>query len=138
VTKVTGKEVVISVTVKEKDGKSRKAGEKLYRIKGLPQAVGTVFKKKDGLISTSLLAKGVVQAEYQDFPFDLPLTVTGFWIKLEGKPAIQVKGNKVPNNLRDQIERLRPGSSVSIRRIKALTPQGVSIENISNVVLDVQ
>jgi gliding motility-associated protein GldM len=138
VTNVSGKEVIISVTVKEKDGKSRKAGEKLYRIKGLPQAVGTVYKKKDGLISTSLLAKGVVEAEYQDFPFDLPLTVKAFDIKLEGKPAIQVKGNKVPNDLRDQIERLRPGSSVSIRRIKAETPQGTRIENISNVVLDVQ
>jgi integrase/recombinase XerD len=40
--------------------------------------------------------------------------------------------------LRDQIERLRPGSSVSIRKIKAQTPQGARIENISNVVLDVQ
>jgi hypothetical protein len=66
------------------------------------------------------------------------LSVTAFEIKLEGKPAIQVKGNKVPNDLRDQIERLRPGSSVSIRKIKAQTPQGARIENISNVVLDVQ
>ena len=41
-------------------------------------------------------------------------------------------------DLRDQIERLRPGSSVSIRKIKAQTPQGARIENISNVVLDVQ
>jgi len=97
-----------------------------------------VFKKKDGLISTSLLAKGVIDAEYQDFPFDLPLTVTAFDLKMEGKPAIEVKGNKVPSNLRDQIERLRPGSSVSIRRIKAQTPQGARIDNISNIVFDVQ
>jgi gliding motility-associated protein GldM len=138
VTKVEGKEVTISVSVKEKDGKTRKAGQKIYRIKGLPQAVGTVYKKKEGMISTSLLAKGIVEAEYQDFPFDLALSVTAFEIKLEGKPAIQVKGNKVPNDLRDQIERLRPGSSVSIRKIKAQTPQGARIENISNVVLDVQ
>jgi gliding motility-associated protein GldM len=138
VTNVTGKEVVISVTVKEKDGKSRKAGEKLYRIKGLPQAVGTVYKKKDGLISTSLLAKGVIDAEYLDFPFDLPLTVTAFDLKMEGKQAIEVKGNKVPSNLRDQIERLRPGSSVSILRIKAQTPKGARIDNISNIVFEVQ
>jgi len=62
VTKVEGKEVTISVSVKEKDGKTRKAGQKIYRIKGLPQAVGTVYKKKEGMISTSLLAKGIVEA----------------------------------------------------------------------------
>lgn len=138
VTKVEGKELTITVNVKEADGKTRKAGQKLYRIKGLPQAVGTVYKKKDGMISTSLLSKGIVEAEYQDFPFDLPLTVTAFEIKIEGKPAIQVNGNKVPNDLRDQIERLRPGSTVSIRRIKAVTPSGARIDNVSNVVLDVQ
>ncbi len=138
VTKVEGKEVTITVNVKEADGKTRKAGTKLYRIKGLPQAVGTIYKKKDGLISSSLLSKGVIEAEYQDFPFDLPLTVTGFDIKFEGKPAVEVRGNKIPNDMRDQIQRLKPGSSVTIRKIKANTPAGARIDNISNIVLDVQ
>jgi len=138
VTKVEGKEVTITVNVKEADGKTRKAGSKVYRIKGLPQAVGMIYKKKDGLISSSLLSKGVIEAEYQDFPFDLALTVTGFDIKFEGKPAIEVKGNKIPNDLRDQIQRLKPGSSVTIRKIKANTPAGARIDNISNIVLDVQ
>ena len=138
VTKVEGKEVTITVNVKEADGKTRKAGSKVYRIKGLPQAVGMIYKKKDGLISSSLLSKGVIEAEYQDFPFDLPLTVTGFDIKFEGKPAVEVKGNKIPNDMRDQIQRLKPGSSVTIRKIRANTPAGARIDNISNIVLDVQ
>jgi gliding motility-associated protein GldM len=138
VTKVEGKELTINVSVKEADGKTRKAGSKLYRIKGLPQAVGSVYKKKDGLISTSLLAKGVVEAEYQDFPFDLALNVTSFELKLEGKPAVKVSGSRIPNDMRDQIERLKPGSSVTIRGIKANTPAGARIDNISNIVFDVQ
>jgi len=58
VTKVEGKEVTISVTVKEKDGKTRKAGSKVYRIKGLPQAVGMVYKKKRGLDFNQLARQG--------------------------------------------------------------------------------
>ena len=138
VTKVDGKELTINVSVKEADGKTRKAGTKLYRIKGLPQAVGSVYKKKDGIISTSLLAKGVVEAEYQDFPFDLALNVTSFELKLEGKPAVKVSGSRIPNDMRDQIQRLKPGSSVTIRSIKANTPAGARIDNISNIVFDVQ
>ena len=138
VTKVDGKELTINVSVKEADGKTRKAGSKLYRIKGLPQAVGSVYKKKDGIISTSLLAKGVVEAEYQDFPFDLALNVTSFELKLEGKPAVKVSGSRIPNDMRDQIQRLKPGSSVTIRSIKASTPAGARIDNISNIVFDVQ
>lgn len=138
VTKISGKEVVINVRVKEPDGKTRNAGSKEFRIKGLPQAVGMVYKKSEGIMSASLLSKATVEAEYQDFPFDLPLKVVAFELKMDGQPPIQVQGNSIPSTARELITRLRPGSTVSIRKIVATTPKGQRVSNVGIISIDVQ
>jgi len=138
ITKIKGKEIKISVSVKEKNGKLRRAGSKIFRIKGLPQAVGSVFKKTQGVMSSSLLSKGKVEAEYQDFPFDLPLTVVSFELKMDGQPPMQVKGDKIPSKAKPLIQKLRPGSSVQIRKIIAKTQKGARISRVGIVSIDVQ
>lgn len=138
VTKISGKEVVINVRVKEPDGKTRNAGSKEFRIKGLPQAVGMVFKKSEGIMSSGLLSKATIEAEYQDFPFDLPLKVVAFELKMDGQPPIQVQGNTIPSTARELITRLRPGSTVSVRKIVATTPKGQRVSNVGIISIDVQ
>ena len=138
ITKISGKEVTISVSVRQPDGKTRSAGNKLFRIKGLPQAVGMVYKKSEGIMSASLLSRAEVTAEYQDFPFDLPLKVVAFELKMDGQPPIQVQGNTIPSTARDLIGRLRPGSTVSIRKIVATTPKGTRVSNVGIISIDVQ
>ena len=138
ITKIKGKEIKISVSVKEANGKLRRAGSKLFRLKGLPQAVGSVFKKNQGVMSSSLLSKGKVEAEYQDFPFDLPLTVVSFELKMDGQPPMQVKGDKIPSKAKPLIQKLRPGSSVQIRKIIAKTQKGARISRVGIVSIDVQ
>jgi hypothetical protein len=89
-------------------------------------------------MSSSLLSKGKVEAEYQDFPFDLPLKVVSFELKMDGQPPMQVKGDKIPSKAKPLIQKLRPGSSVQIRKIIAKTGKGARISRVGIVSIDVQ
>jgi hypothetical protein len=121
-------EVTISVSVKEKDGKTRKAGSKIFRIKSPPSAVGSIFQKKGGPINASLLVKGTIDAKMENFPFDLPLTVTNFTLSIPGSLSESHGGSKIPNKLRDKILDLKPGSTVAISDIVAKTPSGTRVD----------
>lgn len=142
VTNVSGATMSISVSVQETDenGKtvSKSMGSKEFRVKGLPPAVGSVFGKSEGIMSKSLLGRAEVQANYQDFPFDLNLTVTGFEIAVPGFPPEQVRGNKLPDGVKTRIDRLKPGQTVSIRNIQAVVQgKGTRVPQIGNISIDV-
>ncbi len=136
VTNVSGKTITITVSVEEEDG-VRSIGSKEFRVKGLPPAVGNIYKKNSGLMSKSLIKNATVEAEYQDFPFDLPLTVTSFEVAIPGFPPEQVRGNKMPPEVKTRIDRLRPGQTVSIRDIKASGPKGLRVDRIGLISMDV-
>lgn len=142
VTNVKGTDLTISVSVQEtgEDGKSisRNMGSKEFRVKGLPPAVGSVFGKSEGIMSKSLLSRAVVEANYQDFPFDLDLVVQGFEVAVPGFPPEQVRGNKLPEGVKTRISKLKPGSTISIRNIKAtVAGKGTRVPQIGNISIDV-
>lgn len=142
VTNVSGREMKISVSVQEVDenGKtiSRNMGSKDFRVKGLPPAVGSVFGKSEGIMSKSLISRAEVEAKYQDFPFDLDLTVTAFEVAVPGFPPEQVRGNKLPEGVKTRIAKLKPGSTISIRNIKAVVQgKGTRVPQIGNISIDV-
>lgn len=141
VTKVSGKEVTISVSVEETDEEgnktSRPAGSKKFRIKGLPPANGTIYKRSEGLLSKSAVANATVEAEFLDFPFDLALRVTSFEVAIPGSPPERISGNKMNSSAKTKINRLKPGATVSIRNIKAVGPKGVKVDRVGNISIDV-
>lgn len=142
VTNVSGATMSINVTVQEIDenGKtvSKSMGSKEFRVKGLPPAIGSVFGKSEGIMSKSLLGRAEVQANYQDFPFDLNLTVTSFEVAVPGFPPEQVRGNKLPDGVKTRIDRLKPGQTVSIRNIQAVVQgKGTRVPQIGNISIDV-
>ena len=141
VTKVSGKEVTISVSAEEtdEDGNktSRPAGSKKFRIKGLPPANGTIYKRSEGLLSKSAVANATVEAEFLDFPFDLALRVTSFEVAIPGSPPERISGNKMNSSAKTKINRLKPGATVSIRNIKAVGPKGVKVDRVGNISIDV-
>lgn len=137
VTKVSGKEMNISVQVKEEGGRTKNMGSKTFRIKGLPQAAGQVYGKSTGQFSAGALKNATIEAKFEDFPFDLNLTVVAFEVKMEGFPPIQIRGNKFDGPTRDKIERARPGTSVTIREIKASGPKDLRVTNIGNISVDI-
>ena len=141
VTSLKGKEVTISVSVEETDNEGNKttrpAGSKQFRIKGLPPAVGTIYKRSEGLLSKSAVANATVEAGFEDFAFDLSLRVTSFEVAIPGSPPERINGNKMNSSARTKIERLKPGSTVSIRNIKAVGPKGVKVNRVGNISIDV-
>jgi gliding motility-associated protein GldM len=138
VTSVSGLETTINVTVADSDGKGTKAaGSKNFRIKGLPSPTGKVFNRPGGTFSAGAISNAEIQAAYDDFPFDLALSVTAFEVKIDGVPPIQVKGNRMDQNTRERIQRLKPGSTVTIRNIKASGPKGPISAPVSPISIDI-
>lgn len=137
VTNVNGKTVNISVSVQEEDGSTRAIGKKEFRIKGLPPALGTMYKKNSGQLGASLIKAGNVEASYEDFPFDMTLQVTGFEVVIPGFPPERVSGNSMPSSVKTRIDRMKPGQTIIIREIKAKGPKGVRIPQVASISFDV-
>jgi gliding motility-associated protein GldM len=137
VTSVSGLEATINVTVATPEGGNKAAGSKKFRIKGLPSPTGKVFNRPGGTFSSGAISNAEIQAVYDDFPFDLALTVTSFEVKIDGVPPIQVKGNRMDQNTRERIQRLKPNSTVTIRNIKASGPKGPISAPVSAISVDI-
>ncbi len=141
VTNVRANEISIGVSVVEtdEDGKktSRSVGQKKFRLKDLPPALGTLYKRDGGQLSKGLIKNGTVEATYRDFPFDLALVVTGFEIVIPGFPPEKVSGNKMPSNVKTRIDKIKPGESITIRDIRAKGPKGVRIPKVAAISIDV-
>lgn len=142
VTNITGqKEITISVSVVDTDEngntKTRNMGSKVFRIKGLPPAQGTVFRRTTGRFGAAALDGAPVEAEYKDFPFDLPLSVNSFEVAIPGFPPERVSGNKLNSTIAQRLKTLRPNSTIVIRDIKATGPGGLRVDNVSPISIDI-
>lgn len=138
VTKVSGKEMSITVSVLDEEGSVKQTQSKKFRIKGLPQASGSVYKRYGGGEFSKSLIKGLsVEASYPDFPYDLPLSVVSFEVKIEGYPPAKISGNRLDGTNKARIDGLKPGASLTIRKIVAKTPKGDRISNVGNISIDV-
>jgi len=137
VTKLSGTETTISVSVLDDEGKVKLSQSKKFRIKGLPPALGMIYRRPGGTFSKSAIKALSVEAAYQDFPFDLPLEVVSFEVKVEGFPPATISGKTLDGTNKNRIDGLKPGSSLVIRNIIAKTPKGDRISNIANISIDV-
>ena len=124
VTRNKGGELKISVSVKDGD-KTTNMGSKLFRVKNLPDASGSIFGKTEGLMSANLIKKAKVEAKFNNFDFELPLTVTSFQIIVPPFAPIDCKGSSLNSNARAALDKAKPGTPVIIRNIKAKTGKGI-------------
>lgn len=124
VTRNKGGELKISVSVKEGD-KTKNMGSKLFRVKNLPDASGSIFGKTEGLMSANLIKKAKVEAKFNNFDFELPLTVTSFQIIVPPFAPIDCKGSTLNSNARAALDKAKPGTPVIIRNIRAKTGKGI-------------
>ncbi len=145
VTNIKGqREIEISVSVEEtdSDGNSsvRPAGKKKFRIKGLPPAVGNIYgKNEDLLLSKKAVSNATVNAKFEDFVFDLDLVVTQFELAIPGFPPERIRGNKIPSSAKVRIEKLKSGSTVTFRNIKAKVKGNskVQVNRVAAISVDV-
>jgi len=124
VTRNKGGEIKIAVGVREGD-KTVSMGSKVFRVKNLPDAAGSIFGKTEGLMSANLIKKAKVEAKFQNFDFELPLKVTSFQIIVPPFAPIDCKGNTLSSNAKAALDKAKPGTPVIIRNIKAATGKGI-------------
>lgn len=124
VTRNSGGTMKISVSVKDGD-KTKSMGSKEFRVKNLPGAAGTIFGKSEGLMSANLIKRAKVEANFENFDFELPLRVTSFQIIIPPFAPIDCKGSTLNANAKAALEKAKPGTPVIIRNIKATTQKGI-------------
>ena len=131
----------LTVTVNAKlDNGATVTSKKLFRVKDIPSPTGTV-RGKAGFqkMSKSGLLKSTVRAELKDFVFDLKIGVTGFKIKVPGKPAIKVAGGKLNQAAKSAIQRAKRGEVIIIFDIKTklLSNSAYKLKNTSDITIEI-
>ena len=113
-----GTEMTISVTGKLPDGTSV-SDKKKFRIKGIPAPAGTI-RGEQGVVKgpKSSLLVSTIGAKLNDFDFEVGLNVTGFNIKVPGKPTVVVQGNKLNSQAQAILSAVSRGDQVTISEIK--------------------
>ncbi|WP_026753680.1 gliding motility protein GldM [Sediminibacter sp. Hel_I_10] len=115
----SGREVAINVSATLDDG-SKVSDKAIFRIKDIPKPAGQIA----GQVGTAKLPRnnveiGKIEAVLEDFDFDLPLTVTGFKLKVEGKPSVTVSGDRLNGAAKSALRSAPRGSTVQIFDIKS-------------------
>lgn len=115
-----GREVYISVTGKLPTGESVTSKQK-FRIKDIPAPMTAVRGSQWGQIKMpkSSVQKIRVGAILPDFVFDLKINVSGFSIKIPGKPTVKVNGTRLNAAAIRALGKAKSGDVISIFDVKA-------------------
>ena len=128
-----GKEVTINVSAKLSSGKTVNS-KATFRTKNLPPASGSI-RGQFGTISMPKLSLSNIEvaAAYEDFVFDLKLTVKSFNLFVPGQLSVQVEGNKLSAAAKKVLNKAKRGDRISIFDIKAVKSDGVKIPKVRDV-----
>ncbi len=117
VTQTKGTKVNIQVTATMPNGNNQTFPPQLYRVKGLPNPTGSIAGKSEAKLPKANIKVLPIEAIFYNFDFDLKLRVVSFTLKIPGKPAIRVNGNKMNAQAKKAIDKAR--GEIYIRDIKA-------------------
>ena len=135
----SGKEVKINVSAKLSNGKIIKT-PKIFRIKDLPKASGTVRGEFDMPIKMpkSSVKNITVGAGYQDFVFDLQLIAQEFTIQVPNQKSVRVVGTKLNVRAKKLLDKARRGDIINIIDIKAVEKEkGIRIPKVSPILIKI-
>lgn len=123
-----GQTAVISVTA-DINGKPQPMGKQEFRIKGVPDPVPAMGKKKGSfaISKSEFLAQSGIQAELENFAFDLKFDVISFDISAKVGEFIVTKsasGNKFNEDMKQVFTKLSKGTKVYVENVKAKGPDG--------------
>lgn len=124
-----GKEAVVSVST-DLDGKTQKLGNKVFRVKRVPDPVAKVNNQRGGSIPKALLvAQMGIAADMENFEFDLKFSVTKFNVStIIGGYLNEYSSNSAffTEEQKDMLKRTSRGQQVFISDIQAVGPDGRS------------
>ena len=115
---VQGRTARYTPSARMADGKIQAFPAQEFRIKNVPAPVGQIRGQNNLRINKNTLVQNRIEVSYPDFEFDIPLTVTGFTVKIPGRPSYQVVGDRFSPQAASAITNAPSGSEVVIRDIK--------------------
>ena len=108
-------------------GGSRSMGNMEFRVKNVPDPVGTIGNVKGGPINKGVLLASCVIPVMDNFDFQLSFRVTGFSLTMNMQGDLVTKttsGNCLSPEMKSMIERAGRGAKLYIEDIKAVGPDG--------------
>jgi gliding motility-associated protein GldM len=110
------------------NGTTTKIGEKIFRVKRVPDPIATIGGNKSGIISKSILsgAGGLIPV-MENFDFELFFTITSFTMSMNVKGDLIEKiatGNKLTAEMIKLINSGTKGTKIYFENIKAVGPDG--------------
>jgi gliding motility-associated protein GldM len=114
-----GKAVNIRVTGKLPTGEPVTSSQE-FRIKDIPAPMATARNEWGRIkMPKSTLQKVTIGASLPDFVFDIKLNVSGFSIKVPGRPTVEVRGTRMDAAAIRALAKARPGDDVTIFDVRA-------------------
>ncbi|NJK93528.1 MAG: gliding motility protein GldM [Bacteroidales bacterium] len=122
------------------DGQWKNMGFMDFRVKKVPDPVGKVAGRKGGVIDKNLLAAQlVVQADLENFDFDLKFQITEFKVSASQGGFVKdeiSKSNRITPGQLDIIRNMGKGQKVYFEDIKAVGPDG-SVRELGTIVFKI-
>ncbi len=122
-----GRDAVISVSA-DIDGKAQRLGNKVFRVKRVPDPVAKVNNQRGGSIPKALLvAQMGIVADMENFEFDLKFKITKFSVSTTiGGYVRNFDSNSTffTDEQKDMLRRTTRGQQVFITDIEAVGPDG--------------
>jgi gliding motility-associated protein GldM len=121
-------QVTISVYMLE-NGKAKKMGETMFRLKSVPDPIAKIANQTEGSISKTALkySSSIVAKMPDDFDFDLSFHVTSFdMVYTRGETTMRetATGTKFTEKMLQYIDNARTGQRITFERIIARGPDG--------------
>jgi gliding motility-associated protein GldM len=138
-----GNEATVNVTVTNPDGSKKAMPGVKFRVKRVPDPVPVFAGKGPGdqtIARAEMMAGQGVVARMEGFDFDLKFEITEFTVVAtiggEVKDRV-VKGNRMTEDAREMLGRVKTGQRIWIENVKAKGPDG-SIRTLGTLALKVK
>ena len=108
-----GKDVTISISVKNKNGKTQSMGKSIFRVKKVP--LQTIFARyDDGKYAKPSILSNTFSAKIPDFDFPIKFYVSEFTVVCIGSKRVEkkVKGYKLSASAKAEVSKLEKGQTV--------------------------
>ena len=121
---MTQKTITISVSVIDDEGNQNPWAKRIPHRR-VPDATGS-RGQKNTLRSAGFIKSSPIQADLNDFPFDLKLEVVSS--RSSFRDSKKVRGNKLSSDVKQLIDKVKNGSTIVFRDIKAKGPKGLRVD----------
>ncbi|MCF8378501.1 MAG: gliding motility protein GldM [Bacteroidales bacterium] len=123
------------------DGQNKFMGEVPFRVKNVPNPVAKIGGKSQGGITLTQLSKATgVEAEMEDFDFDLEFQITEFTVSAVASGGFTKMEKSTSGNFteaqKDIIRGLSNGKNFTVTEVKAIGPGG-DVRVLNSIVLKI-